>query len=356
MEMPNNGRRLPVLALIVFIASAKAEVIDVCQDGCPYQKIQDAIDAASDGDMISVESGVYYESINLSKRLTVRGLGTGEGLPALVNNSSVVIISANRTIVDGFNISGSKEAGIKVLSWGNTLLGNDLRQNYLGIEVLSGENIITKNNISDNDLGIKMENASKNIITFNNISHNKGHGLMLHGSAFNILAGNAISGNLLGDGLNESIHNFWYENSHGTPDINISNEACDRQLPGGVDLGIYFNLKPISIEQSLPPKEAYILMQENQDLVVIDVRTPEEYESGRLEGVINLDYYSYGFLDSLKSLDKNSTYIVYCKRGYRGSVALEMMRALGFKDIYNILGGMTQWAEEGLPMIGEVMQ
>ena len=74
-----------------------------------------------------------------------------------------------------------------------------------------------------------------------------------------------------------------------------------------------------------------------------------------MDGAINLDYYSSGFLDRLKALDKNSTYIVYCRKGIRGGIALEMMRSLGFKKVYNILGGLALWAEEGWPMIGEVI-
>ncbi len=101
--------------------------------------------------------------------------------------------------------------------------------------------------------------------------------------------------------------------------------------------------------------DAYALIESHPDMVVIDVRTPEEYQAGHLDGAINLDYYSGGFLDRLKSLDKNSTYIVYCRKGIRGGIALEMMRSLGFKEVYNILGGLALWAEEGRPMKGEVI-
>jgi parallel beta-helix repeat protein len=401
MEMPCIGRWLSILAFIILIASAKAEIVNVCQDGCHHHSIQEAVDAASEGDMISVESGIYPEAVNLSKRLTLRGVDTGGGKPLIVNNSSIITLSANRSVVDGFSISGSKEAGIKVHSWGNTLLGNDLHQNSMGIDVQSGENIITRNNVSDNDLGIEARNASENILTFNNISHNRlgitltgananvvrkntvsqneGYGMMLQGSDFNVIAGNAVKDNILGIGLNESknntlignnitenalvdVHgaslNCWDGNLYGAYDMSINNESCGREhiLQGGMGGVLYSNLSLMSSERNLIPNEAYTLMQENRDLIIIDVRTPEEHESGHLEGAINMDYYSYGFLSSLKSLDKNSTYIVYCRRGYRGGVALEMMTALGFKEVYNILGGMTQWAEEGMPMIGEVMQ
>ncbi len=101
--------------------------------------------------------------------------------------------------------------------------------------------------------------------------------------------------------------------------------------------------------------DAYALMESRPDMVIIDVRTPQEYQAGHLDGAINLDYYSSGFLDRLKALDKNSTYIVYCRKGIRGGIALVMMRSLGFKEVYNILGGIALWAEEGRPMNGEVI-
>ena len=101
--------------------------------------------------------------------------------------------------------------------------------------------------------------------------------------------------------------------------------------------------------------DAYDLIESCPDMVIIDVRTPPEYQAGHLYGAINLDYYSRGFLDRLKALDKNSAYIVYCRKGIRGGIALEMMRSLGFKEVYNILGGLALWADEGRPMKGEVI-
>jgi len=101
--------------------------------------------------------------------------------------------------------------------------------------------------------------------------------------------------------------------------------------------------------------DAYALIESRPDTVIIDVRTPEEYQAGHLNGAINLDYYSGGFLGRLKALDKSSTYLVYCRKGIRGGMALEMMRSLGFKKVYNILGGLALWAEEGRPVDGKVI-
>ncbi len=121
------------------MASAKAEIVSVCQNGCDYSSLHEAVNAALDGDTISMQSGTYQETVNLSKRLILRGMDTGNGKPLLVNNSSIIAISANRSIIRGFNLSGPKEACIKILSWGNTLLENDLRDNAIGISIQSGE-------------------------------------------------------------------------------------------------------------------------------------------------------------------------------------------------------------------------
>ena len=110
-----------------------------------------------------------------------------------------------------------------------------------------------------------------------------------------------------------------------------------------------------TISLNVSPGDAYAIMQNSSDSVIIDVRTPQEYQSSHLEGAKNMDYYSDGFLGNLTLLDKNRTYIIYCRTGIRGGMALEMMRDLGFKEVYNIIGGITQWAQEGRPMIGEVI-
>jgi len=115
------------------------------------------------------------------------------------------------------------------------------------------------------------------------------------------------------------------------------------------------NLSTKSNAMNISTGDAYALIQNSSKIVIIDVRTPLEYQSGHLDGAINLDYYSDGFLNNLTSLDKNSTYIIYCRTGIRGGMALETMRDLGFKNVYNIIGGLTQWAQEGRPMIGEVI-
>lgn len=108
------------------------------------------------------------------------------------------------------------------------------------------------------------------------------------------------------------------------------------------------------IVEDVTPEEAYALIQDNKDnqnFVIIDVRTPEEYARGYIEEAINLDYYSETFRDKLNRLDKNKTYLIYCQSGRRSGMALNLMEELGFREVYNMLGGFAQWESGGLPTV-----
>ena len=100
--------------------------------------------------------------------------------------------------------------------------------------------------------------------------------------------------------------------------------------------------------------QAYALIQANQgnpDFAVIDVRTAEEYANGYIRTAINSDYYSATFTDEINRFDKDKTYLIYCRTGRRSASALDIMRGLGFGEVYNMLGGILQWEAEGLPIV-----
>ena len=106
------------------------------------------------------------------------------------------------------------------------------------------------------------------------------------------------------------------------------------------------------IIQDITPQEAFTLIQENQDnpdFVIIDVRTPQEFAEEHIENAANIDFYSETFRGELDNLDKNKTYLIYCRVGGRSGSALNIMAELNFKEVYNILGGINQWKAEGLP-------
>jgi len=106
------------------------------------------------------------------------------------------------------------------------------------------------------------------------------------------------------------------------------------------------------IIEDITPQEAFTLIQNNKnnpDFVIIDVRTPEEFADGHIENAINLDYNSETFRDELNKLDKNKTYLIYCRSGSRSGSALNIMKELNFREVYNMLGGIIDWKAAGLP-------
>lgn len=76
---------------------------------------------------------------------------------------------------------------------------------------------------------------------------------------------------------------------------------------------------------------------------IIDVRTPTEYDSGHLEGSINIDLQSTDFDDAVTELPLNGDYIVYCASGNRSATAVERMTGLGFESIIDA-GGIADAA------------
>ena len=111
---------------------------------------------------------------------------------------------------------------------------------------------------------------------------------------------------------------------------------------------------PTQIIEDITPQEASTLIQNNQnnpDFIIIDVRTPQEFAEGYVEDAIIIDFYAETFRNDLDNLDKNKTYLIYCRSGNRSGQALDIMAELSFNEVYNILGGIIAWTAEGLPTV-----
>lgn len=90
-------------------------------------------------------------------------------------------------------------------------------------------------------------------------------------------------------------------------------------------------------------------LTEQQQAVVLDVRTQEEFESGYIPKAINIDIQmGPSFIEKINALDKNKSYYVYCRSGARSSQAVQLMRELGFNNTFNLLGGILDWEGEVL--------
>ncbi|GAB3201371.1 phage shock protein E [Pontibacter aydingkolensis] len=103
--------------------------------------------------------------------------------------------------------------------------------------------------------------------------------------------------------------------------------------------------------KQLTPKE-FKAQKMNSKSVLLDVRTPEEFAGGYLEGAENADFRGGEFEKKMQGWDKDKVYYLYCASGNRSGKAAELMREAGFEHIYNI-GGYSTLKEAGLPTEGE---
>ena len=116
---------------------------------------------------------------------------------------------------------------------------------------------------------------------------------------------------------------------------------------------LFFSCK--QIEES--PAVELITVEEMDSLLemgkvqLIDVRTPEEYAEGYIEGAINIDFRDENFEELIAKVDKSKPVAVYCGRGGRSGKCSAYMKKAGFKKIYDLNGGITEWKYKGKKVI-----
>jgi len=86
-------------------------------------------------------------------------------------------------------------------------------------------------------------------------------------------------------------------------------------------------------------------------VITLDVRTPIEFAEGHIEGARLIDFQSGNFENEIATLDKNATYAVYCRSGNRSGQAVKVMQDAGFTNVFNMNGGVIDWANAGLPLV-----
>ena len=97
----------------------------------------------------------------------------------------------------------------------------------------------------------------------------------------------------------------------------------------------------------LNQKSWYDEFLSRENSVIIDVRTPEEFSDFRIPNSININFYdSEFFFNQVSSLDKTKNYFIYCKSGVRSNNSCKIMQELGFKNDYNLIGGISDWDGE----------
>ncbi|MFW6450566.1 MAG: rhodanese-like domain-containing protein [Nanoarchaeota archaeon] len=94
-------------------------------------------------------------------------------------------------------------------------------------------------------------------------------------------------------------------------------------------------------------EKAKELLDGNHDIIVVDVRTKSENKQERICDGLNIDFYSENFEGQISKLSKNKKYFLYCRTGSRSSYVLQMMKNLGFTNVYHLKTGIMGWKNKG---------
>lgn len=102
--------------------------------------------------------------------------------------------------------------------------------------------------------------------------------------------------------------------------------------------------------KKLDPQGFEKKLNESKGYILVDVRTSGEYAQGHLANAVLIDIYSDDFKSRVSKLDKSKPVFVYCKAGSRSSSAVGVFTDLGFKEIYDLSGGINAWQRANKPI------
>ncbi len=118
---------------------------------------------------------------------------------------------------------------------------------------------------------------------------------------------------------------------------------------------LLLSLQLVSCSSSSEPAEGTIAKDVSADQfkelidsgkgILVDVRTPSEYNSGHIGDAVNIDYNSPQFSEAISELDKNQPVYVYCAAGGRSAGAMAKLNEMGFVEVYNLIGGYNGWSK-----------
>ncbi len=126
----------------------------------------------------------------------------------------------------------------------------------------------------------------------------------------------------------------------------LTGQGCLGDLPGD----------EVAEVHDVSPADAQALIerhQEDANFVIIDVRTPTEFAGGHIANAVNVCVLlcDTPFEDAIAGFDKSATYLVYCGTNHRSPGAARTMVEQGFQNVYNMLGGLIPWQNEGRPVV-----
>lgn len=103
---------------------------------------------------------------------------------------------------------------------------------------------------------------------------------------------------------------------------------------------------PINVDGA---KAAEVLASD-PSIVVLDVRSPEEFAEGHIKGAVNIDFGGDDFEARIAELDPAKPYLVHCASGRRSGLAMPVFEKLEFDRLYHLSTGFSGWVADGQPV------
>lgn len=110
-------------------------------------------------------------------------------------------------------------------------------------------------------------------------------------------------------------------------------------------VGALIAFSPTSASWLLSSQDFISKYESTPNAVLVDVRTPAEFDAGHIKGAINVDYENTNFDSEVKKLDISKPYFIYCRSGNRSSKSVLIMKNSGIKNIYDLQGGISNAPE-----------
>jgi len=116
----------------------------------------------------------------------------------------------------------------------------------------------------------------------------------------------------------------------------------------------FLSVSIINCQQNTDPeyliqtRQLFEILRGTDSIQLIDVRTPQEYQTSHIESAVNFNFFDENFVEQISTLNKKQPVYVYCRSGKRSAESISEFKKLGFDTIYSLEGGIIKWTEMGL--------
>ena len=115
-------------------------------------------------------------------------------------------------------------------------------------------------------------------------------------------------------------------------------------------VGCADSTQPNTAIRDIDVQEAANLLKQDATVVVLDIRTPQEFQQGHIAGAENVDFRSPEFRKKIEELGRDKPYLVHCASGGRSTRSLSVFEELQFKQMYHLEAGINEWIAAGQPV------